>query len=37
VDLTGAAIYYQIVFTTPIPKTNTQQLTLVLRFSWARA
>jgi hypothetical protein len=37
VDLTGAGIYYQIVFTTPIPKTNTQQLTLVLRFSWARA
>lgn len=33
----GPNIYYQIVFTTPIPKTNTQQLTLVLRFSWARA
>jgi hypothetical protein len=36
-ELSGAAIYYQIVFATPIPKTNVQQLTLVLRFSWARA
>jgi hypothetical protein len=33
----GPDIYYQIVFATPIPKTNVQQLTLVIRFSWARA
>jgi hypothetical protein len=36
-QLTGPEIYYQMVFATPIPKDNTQQLTLVLRFSWARA
>jgi hypothetical protein len=33
----GSGITYQIVFDTPIPKTNTQQLTLVVRYSWARA
>ena len=32
-----ASIIYQMVFATPIPKTNTQQLTLVVRYSWARA
>jgi hypothetical protein len=27
---------FQIVFNTPIPKTNTNVLTLTIRFSWAR-
>ena len=32
-----SSIFYQIVFDSPIPKDNTQQLTLVVRYSWARA
>jgi len=30
-------LHNQIVFTTPIPKTNTQVLTITQRFTWARA
>jgi hypothetical protein len=33
----SSSIFYQIVFDSPIPKDNTQQLTLVVRYSWARA
>jgi hypothetical protein len=33
----GSSLQNQIVFATPIPKTNTQVLTLTQRFTWARA
>jgi hypothetical protein len=31
----GSSLQNQIVFSTPIPKTNTQVLTLTQRFSWS--
>ena len=33
----SSSLQNQIVFSTPIPKTNTQVLTLTQRFTWARA
>jgi hypothetical protein len=32
-----AAWQFQVLFNNPIPKDNTKQFTLVLRYSWARA
>jgi hypothetical protein len=33
----GSSLQNQIVLPTPIPKTNTQVLTITQRFTWARA
>lgn len=33
----GNAVRYQIIFGTPIPKTNTKTLSLTIRGSWSRA